>query len=194
MGPGDHYAGGADRPNTRLVEQRGRGRGDEVGDLAGEAACFGGEASDAQRRRAESERAGARTSASSASSSTKLEPKSRDRTEVGPNQTSTPGPNQMSTLSSEAAFAMLADASPIPASSGRTIRHRLNRGGDRQLNRALHTISDERRHALAGWLWHYNHRRPHKALGHQAPVTRTNLHGSYTHRSIAPAGEPMPSC
>jgi transposase len=46
---------------------------------------------------------------------------------------------------SEAAFAMLAGASPIPASSGRTIRHRLNRGGDRQLNRALHTIALSRR-------------------------------------------------
>ncbi|MGH2908967.1 MAG: IS110 family transposase, partial [Solirubrobacteraceae bacterium] len=41
----------------------------------------------------------------------------------------------------EAAFAALAGASPIPASSGRQIRHRLNRGGDRQLNRALHTIT-----------------------------------------------------
>jgi transposase len=29
---------------------------------------------------------------------------------------------------------------PIEASSGRVVRHRLNRGGDRQLNRALHTI------------------------------------------------------
>ena len=46
---------------------------------------------------------------------------------------------------SEAAFAMLAGASPIPASSGQTIRHRLNRGGDRQLNRALHTIALARR-------------------------------------------------
>jgi transposase len=42
---------------------------------------------------------------------------------------------------SEAAFAMLAGTSPIPASSGQTVRHRLNRGGDRQLNRALHTIA-----------------------------------------------------
>jgi transposase len=41
---------------------------------------------------------------------------------------------------SEAAFAMLGGAAPIPASSGQTIRHRLNRSGDRQLNRALHTI------------------------------------------------------
>lgn len=41
----------------------------------------------------------------------------------------------------EAAFAALAGASPVPASSGRIVRHRLNRGGDRQLNRVLHTIS-----------------------------------------------------
>lgn len=38
----------------------------------------------------------------------------------------------------EAAFAALAGVSPIPASSGNTSRHRLNRGGDRRLNRALH--------------------------------------------------------
>jgi transposase len=43
-------------------------------------------------------------------------------------------------LRSKAAFAMLAGVAPIPASSGRVVRHRLNRGGDRQLNRALHTI------------------------------------------------------
>ncbi|MCT1601379.1 transposase [Kocuria sp. p3-SID1433] len=38
----------------------------------------------------------------------------------------------------EAAFAAIAGVSPIPASSGNTTRHRLNRGGDRRLNRALH--------------------------------------------------------
>jgi transposase len=43
-------------------------------------------------------------------------------------------------LHSEAAFAALAGVAPIPASSGRVIRHRLNRHGDRQLNGALHTI------------------------------------------------------
>jgi transposase len=43
-------------------------------------------------------------------------------------------------LRSEAAFAMLAGVAPLEASSGRVVRHRLNRGGDRQLNRALHTI------------------------------------------------------
>jgi transposase len=41
----------------------------------------------------------------------------------------------------EAAFAALAGAAPIPASSGRTTRHRLHRGGDRHLNRALHMIA-----------------------------------------------------
>ncbi len=39
---------------------------------------------------------------------------------------------------SEAAFASLAGVNPIPASSGNTVRHRINRGGDRRLNRALH--------------------------------------------------------
>ncbi len=43
-------------------------------------------------------------------------------------------------IRSEAAFASLAGVAPIPASSGQTVRHRLNRSGDRQLNRALHTI------------------------------------------------------
>jgi transposase len=42
---------------------------------------------------------------------------------------------------SEAAFAMLAGVAPIPANSGQTTnRFRLNRYGDRQLNRALHTV------------------------------------------------------
>lgn len=45
---------------------------------------------------------------------------------------------------SEAAFAALAGACPIPASSGNTTRHRLNRNGDRQLNRALDVIARTR--------------------------------------------------
>ena len=44
----------------------------------------------------------------------------------------------------DAAFAALAGTSPIPASSGQTVRHRLNRGGDRALNRAVHTIAQTR--------------------------------------------------
>jgi len=58
-------------------------------------------------------------------------------------------------LRSEAAFAHLCGVAPIPASSGRTHRHRLNRGGDRAANNALHTIAlcrlryDSRTHAYA---------------------------------------------
>jgi transposase len=46
---------------------------------------------------------------------------------------------------SEAAFAMLCGVAPLPASSGKTQRHRLNRGGDRQANRALHIIATTRK-------------------------------------------------
>ncbi|WP_344428576.1 IS110 family transposase, partial [Pseudonocardia ailaonensis] len=42
------------------------------------------------------------------------------------------------------AFAMLAGTAPVPASSGKTVRYRLNRAGDRRLNRALHTIAVSR--------------------------------------------------
>ena len=43
-------------------------------------------------------------------------------------------------IRSEAAFAMLAGTAPLDASSGQQQRHRLNRRGDRQLNRAIHTV------------------------------------------------------
>jgi transposase len=43
-------------------------------------------------------------------------------------------------IRSEAAFAKLCGVCPIPASSGKTTRHRLNRGGDRQANAALHRV------------------------------------------------------
>jgi transposase len=44
-------------------------------------------------------------------------------------------------LLSEASFAALCGVSPVPASSGKTVRHRLNRGGDRAANSALHIIA-----------------------------------------------------
>jgi transposase len=44
-------------------------------------------------------------------------------------------------LATPEAFVALCGASPIPVSTGRTDRHRLNRGGDRQANRALYTIA-----------------------------------------------------
>jgi transposase len=46
---------------------------------------------------------------------------------------------------------------------------------------AIYASSAERTAALDGWLWHYNHRRRHQALGRQTPITRlNNLLGSYT--------------
>jgi transposase InsO family protein len=44
----------------------------------------------------------------------------------------------------------------------------------------IYGSSHERTRALDGWLWHYNHQRRHSALGHQAPISRTNLLGSYS--------------
>ncbi len=45
---------------------------------------------------------------------------------------------------------------------------------------AIYRSSSERTAALDGWLWHYNHRRRHSALGHRPPLSRTNVLGSYT--------------
>ncbi|HEV8639076.1 MAG TPA: transposase [Chloroflexota bacterium] len=47
-------------------------------------------------------------------------------------------------LRSEAAFAMLCGGAPLPASSGQTTHHRLNRGGDRDANRALYLVATGR--------------------------------------------------
>jgi transposase InsO family protein len=44
---------------------------------------------------------------------------------------------------------------------------------------SIYGSSRERTAALDGWLWHYNHRRRHSALGHQPPASRTNVLGSY---------------
>jgi transposase len=44
-------------------------------------------------------------------------------------------------LRSEASFARLCGVAPVPASSGKTVRYRLNRGGNREANRALHVVA-----------------------------------------------------
>src|SRR5215211_1136120 len=44
-------------------------------------------------------------------------------------------------LKSEASFAHLCGVAPVPASSGKTVRYRLNRGGNRDANRALHVLA-----------------------------------------------------
>jgi transposase InsO family protein len=49
---------------------------------------------------------------------------------------------------------------------------------------AIYGTNSERRAALDGWLWHYNHQRKHSALGHKPPIARlnerTNLLGTYS--------------
>ena len=46
---------------------------------------------------------------------------------------------------------------------------------------AIYASSTERTAALDGWLWTYNHRRRHQAIGRQPPIQRlNNLLGSYT--------------
>src|ERR1700712_1051468 len=50
-------------------------------------------------------------------------------------------------IRSKAAFAKLCGVCPVPASSGKTTRHRLNRGGHRQANAALHRVVVVRTHS-----------------------------------------------
>ena len=77
-------------------------------------------------------------------------------------------------LGSEASFASLCGVSPVEASSGKVVRHRLNRGGNRDANRALHLICvvrmriDERTRRLRGKA----HRRGQVQEGdHEVPET-----------------------
>jgi transposase len=60
-------------------------------------------------------------------------------------------------MTSEAAFAALAGTTPVDASSGKQQRHRLNRGGDRQLNWALHVIALQRTRHHAQTRAYYQH-------------------------------------
>jgi transposase len=72
-----------------------------------------------------------------------IAPQLRAKTGIGPDVAAqlliTAGDNP-DRIRNDGAFANLTGVAPLPASSGRTSRHRLNRGGDRQANRALHTI------------------------------------------------------
>jgi transposase len=61
-------------------------------------------------------------------------------------------------IRNEAAFARLAGCAPIPASSGQTVRYRLDRSGDRRLNRALHMILVTRRRSHPATIAYINRR------------------------------------
>ena len=83
---------------------------------------------------------------------------------------------------SEAAFARLAGVAPLPASSGQTIRHRLSRGGDRQLNRALHTDRPPPPPT-----------RPRDPRLHRPPRRRRQKHPRrHTHPQALPRPPPLP--
>jgi hypothetical protein len=92
-------------------------------------------------------------------------------------------------IRSEPAFAMLCDVAPLPASSGMTQRHRLNRGGDRQANRALQMIVisrlriDERTKAYAA---------KKTAEGHSKLEIIRCLNGSSPARSTTSSSQPPP--
>ena len=60
------------------------------------------------------------------------------------------------------------------------LHHSTGRGPGWAFQR-LFTSETQRRKALPSWLHHYNHHRPHTAIGNQPPITRlTNLPGHYT--------------
>jgi len=79
----------------------------------------------------------------------KLAPQLLDQSGVGPHSAAqlVLSWSHRGRISSEAAFARLAGVAPIPASSGQTVRYRLDRSGDRKLNRALHMILVTRKRA-----------------------------------------------
>ena len=81
-------------------------------------------------------------------------------------------------LHSEAAFAALCGVAPVPASSGKTNRHRLSRGGDRAANNALHRIA----------LVRMSHHQPTKDY-----VQRQLANGHTRWRSCASSNGPSPA-
>jgi transposase len=98
-------------------------------------------------------------------------------------------------IRNERAFAMLCGVAPIPASSGRTDRHRLNRGGDRHANTTLHTVvvcrwaNDQRTRD-------YGQRRRGQGLGNaeiMRCLKRYLARELYAHVQTALAVRPLPS-
>jgi transposase len=89
-----------------------------------------------------------------------------------------------SRMSSEASFAALAGTSPVDASSGKQQRHRLNRGGDRQLNRALHVITLSRVRCHAETTAYYQRLLDHGKTTREARRCIKRTLARYFHRKL----------
>src|SRR5271155_3796520 len=100
-------------------------------------------------------------------------------------------------LRSEASFASLCGVSPVPASSGKTVRHRLNRGGDRAANSALHIIAIGRLRTdpeNQGLRCSSHRRRAFQTRRHSSPEALSRQRGLYAHHSASPRDQRDTNC
>jgi transposase len=95
-------------------------------------------------------------------------------------------------ITSEAAFARLAGCAPIPASSGQTVRYRLDRGGDRRLNRALHMILVTRRRTHAPTIA-YIERRIHEGKSRREAIRCLKRYLARNLYRLLENGSPLPT-
>ncbi len=95
-------------------------------------------------------------------------------------------------ITSEAAFARLAGCAPIPASSGQTVRYRLDRGGDRRLNRALHMILVTRRRTHAPTIA-YIERRSHEGKSRREATRCLKRYLARNLYRLLENGSPLPT-
>jgi transposase len=95
-------------------------------------------------------------------------------------------------ITSEAAFAHLAGVAPIPASSGQTVRYRLDRGGDRRLNRALHMILVTRRRTHAPTIA-YIERRIHEGKSRREAIRCLKRYLARNLYRLLENGSPLPT-
>ena len=140
-------------------------------------------------------------SASGSPPSPKWQPTSRHRSARSSKRWSRPGRRRVRTRVSqrradpavvvprradphEQAFAMLSGTAPVPVSSGRTDRHRLSRLGDRQLNRAIHTIAVTRMRC---------HQPPRPTLSAAAPKAKPTAKSAAASSATSPAISTGPS-
>jgi len=95
-------------------------------------------------------------------------------------------------ITSEAAFARLAGCAPIPASSGQTVRYRLDRSGDRRLNRALHMILVTRRRTHAPTIA-YIERRIHEGKSRREAIRCLKRYLARNLYRLLENGSPLPT-